>query len=109
MKGLVLSCALALGLAGCASAVNTAVSDINSLTGALSSPAATQAAANLKAGAKALACDVSGASALADQIAAAVKAGTAVIRDASSVYVVSSDVCAALGGAPIGPAIVGQS
>jgi PBP1b-binding outer membrane lipoprotein LpoB len=91
-----------LALSGC----SQVVSDINSVTGALSSPQATQAAANLKAGATALICDVGSVADLTAAIEAQVKAGKAAIRDSENVYVIAGSVCSTLGGTVVGPVIV---
>jgi hypothetical protein len=112
---LALECCLALGLAGCAGPAGTSatsgattstgaspvsglVSGINSVTAALSSPAANQAAANLKVGATAFVCAVGSVSGIATQLNTQLKAGSALIRDSTDVYVVSSTLCTALGG-----------
>lgn len=89
-------------LCGCAQVA----SGINQVNGALTSPAANQAVANLKAGAQAIVCSIANISAVATQINADVKAGSAVIKDTQTVYVVSSDVCKALGGTVTGTAVV---
>jgi hypothetical protein len=109
MNKLIIAMPLVLGLAGCANGVNAIATDINTLTGALSSPAATQAAANLKAGAQAVLCDISSAANVGVQLAQAVSAKQAIIKDAQTVYVVSSTLCAALGGNTIGTAVVPTS
>jgi hypothetical protein len=96
--------AAAFGLAGCA-AVD---SQITQLATTLSSPAATQAAANLKAGAQAIACDFSAVANATAQIADAVEAG-GVKRDAQTALVVSNIVCTSLGGTPMGTVIVPAS
>lgn len=98
--------AIALSLSGCAGAITTATNDINALTGALSSPQATQAAANLKAGMTALLCDVGDVAALASAIETQVKAGKAAIKDTQTLYVISGDTCLTLGGQVIGPTTV---
>lgn len=99
----ILSTVLILGLAGC----SQVVSGINSVTGALTSPAANKAAANLKTGTTALVCFVGGVSALTNNIASQVNAGAALIKDSTEVYVISSNICAALGGTVTGTSIVG--
>jgi len=107
-----LPASLALALASvtlCGCNTTSAVKAINSLTGALSSPAASTAASNLRAGATALICDVGDVSLLTNQIATQIGAGHALIKDSQNVYVVSSTVCAALGGAVVGPEIVPAS
>jgi Ca2+/Na+ antiporter len=91
----------ALALSGC-----NAVDNINSVTGALSSPQATQAAANLKAGAQAIVCAVNGASAAYNQIAIAIKEGKAAINDANNILTVTTVLCKSLGGVPSGVATV---
>jgi hypothetical protein len=93
-----------VALSGCNT--TSAVNAINSVTGALSSPAASTAANNLKVGATALICDVGDASALTNQIATQIGAGRALIKDSENVYVISSTVCAALGGAVVGQGLV---
>jgi hypothetical protein len=84
MKILALAAALAASvfLAGCAqlgqdfaAGAASVATGVNAVAGALSSPAATQAAANLKAGSQAIVCDFSAVANAADQIALAVKAG----------------------------------
>lgn len=92
---------LAIGLSGCVIS-----DDINSITASLSTPAATQAAANLKAGATALLCTISNVSAVAQGLNAQVKAGTVMVRDTNTVYIVSSTLCASLGGTVTGSATV---
>jgi hypothetical protein len=106
MKRLALIAALGLGfgLAGCAQLTP----DINDVTAALSSPAANQAAANLTAGAQAIACDFSAVANATEQIAAAVKAG-GLQRDAQTALVVSNIACTALGGTPLGTVTVPSS
>ena len=94
--------ACTLVLSGCAQITG----DINTVAAALGSPQATQAIANLKAGATAIACDTSNISNLLAGIAKAVGGashGTVVFtRDAESVYVASSTLCAAGGGIAAG-------
>jgi hypothetical protein len=105
MKNLLLASVFALSLSGCANGIPTVVNDINAVTAALSSPAATQATANLKAGSQAIACAVGDISQLVGNVAVAVGGsgpGNAVlIRDAASVYVASATVCTTLGGSVI--------
>jgi hypothetical protein len=103
----------AFALAGCAqigadfaAGAKSVSTGINEVSGALSSPAATQAAANLQAGATAIACDVSSASAVWTKINAAVKAGQAITRDAQTVYAVSAILCQSFGGTARGPETV---
>ena len=99
----------ALTLGGCA----TIVADINATSAALSSPQTTAAIANLKAGAVAIACDTSSISSLLAGIAKAVGGtshGNVVFtRDAESVYVASSALCAAGGGLVAGPETIPTS
>jgi len=119
MKKLALLAALLLAasaLAGCAQlgkdfvvGAASVASGVNAVSGALSSPAATQAAANLKAGAAAIACDVSSASTVWTQINAAIAAGKAITRDAQTIYAVSSILCTSLGGTVLGPEVVPAS
>lgn len=92
----------ALALSGCAQLT----ADINNTRDWLSSPATTQAAANLKAGAQAIVCDVSSLAALDQKINAAIDAGQAIDRDVNTIYTVSSILCTSLGGTPVGTAIV---
>lgn len=92
--------ALAIALAGCSS-VTTAVNDINAFTGALSSPSANQAAANLKAGAEALVCQVADVSALAGEIEKQGLGSKVLVKDTTDLYTASSAVCAALGGSAL--------
>lgn len=98
MKKILFAAALALGLSGC----STLIADFNATSAALSSPQTTAAIANLKAGAVAIACDTSSISSLLAGIAKAVGGsshGNVVFtRDAESVYVASSALCAAGGG-----------
>lgn len=96
-----LVCAL-FPLAGCASISN----GINSVTASLSSPNATQAAANLKAGAMAFVCAVNSVSAIASEVAVQVDAGKVAVRDTHTVFVVSGTLCKALGGVVTGTAVV---
>jgi hypothetical protein len=98
----VLASALALsGCAGFTNAANSVAAGINTVSAAASSPAATQAVSNLKAGAQAILCDVGNVSAVATQVLTAVKAGKALIADTQTVYAASSIVCASLGGSVI--------
>ncbi|HEY1453763.1 MAG TPA: hypothetical protein VGF57_09910 [Roseiarcus sp.] len=87
-------------LAGCSSTTGL-VSGINAVAGALSSPTATQAAANLQAGAKAIVCDVSGVASLAQSIEKQGVGSKVMAKDTSDVYAASSAVCAALGGSAV--------
>ncbi len=109
MKNLAVVSALAFSLAGC-NGVTTLTNDINAVTGALSSPAANQAAANLRAGAQAIACSVANVAALVKQIESGVqipsKYAVAIVRDTNTVYVVSTDACAFFGGQSLGPEVV---
>lgn len=100
-----------LGAPGCASqcSVTDVACNLNADAGALSSPAANQAVANIKAGAKAIVCAVPSVAQIADQIAQQTKAGQVAIKDAQTVYAVSSTVCAALGGTSTGTATVPAS
>jgi len=101
--------AAAIALSGCANVIDAATDDINKVAAALSSPAATQAAANLKARSQAIACDFSAVANAADQIALAVAAGKAVQKDAQTALVVSDIVCKSLGGTPMGTVAVPAS
>jgi hypothetical protein len=101
--------AAAIALSGCANVIDAATDDIDKVAAALSSPAATQAVANLKAGSQAIACDFSAVANAADQIALAVAAGKAVQKDAQTALVVSDIVCTALGGRPMGTVAVPAS
>ena len=96
--------AIAFALAGC----NSAVSNINAVTGALTSPQAQQAVANLKAGSQDFICVVNGLAAAYDQIAVAVDEGKAAIKDANNIYTVSSVLCKSLGGTVTGTGVVGS-
>lgn len=102
IKLLSLCAVMATPLAGC----NSVTNDINSVTGALSSPQATQAAANLKAGSQAIVCAVNGAAAAYDQIAIAIKEGKAAVNDANNILTVTKTLCTALGGVPSGTVTV---
>lgn len=100
---------LALALSGCSSLSsgianfgNSVAGAINNVSTAASSPAATQAAANLKAGMTALVCYVGDVSALTNQIATQIGAGHALIMDSANVYVISANTCTALGGSVVG-------
>ena len=97
--------ALAIAMAGCSS-ITTAVNDINALAGALSSPSATQAALNLKAGAEALVCQVADVSALAGQIEKQGLGSTVLVKDTTDLYVLSAPVCTALGGSVMSGTVV---
>ena len=99
---------LASGCAAVATATKDAASDIDLMATTLSSPAVTQAVNNLQKGAKAISCDISGLAALTEKITIALRAGTAKVQDAATLYTVSSDVCAALGGAPGASVVVAQ-
>jgi uncharacterized protein YceK len=98
MKKILLVAALALGLSGC----STLIADFNAATTALSSPQTTQAIANLKAGAVAIACDTASISnllaSIAKQVGGTSHGNVVFTRDAESVYVASSTLCTAGGG-----------
>jgi hypothetical protein len=94
--------ALAASLGGC----NSIASGINSITGALSSPQAAQAVANLKAGNQALLCALADVTAVAAVLDQQIKAGAALYKDSSDAYVVSGTICLALGGQVIGSVTV---
>ena len=94
--------ASALALSGC----NTVVSDINKVTGALTSPQAQQAVANLKSGSQAFICAVNGVAVVYANVATAIGEGKAAIHDANTILVISSALCASLGGSVTGTAVV---
>ena len=106
VASIVLAGAFALALCSCAQVV----SDINSLTGALSSPAANQAAANLKAGAAAVACTVASVDQVVQEVENDVgvpsKYAAVIKRDTKTVYVVSEAACAYFGGTYAGTVTV---
>ena len=104
MTKIIIIITVAFALSGC----NSAVSNINAVTGALTSPQAQQAVANLKAGSQATICVVSGLAAAYDQIAVAVDEGKAAIKDANNIYTVSSVLCKSLGGTVTGTGVVGS-
>ena len=81
-------------LAGCAEVT----SGINSVTAALSTPAATQAAANIKSVTLSFTCTVANVSAVESQIASLVSTSQAAIKDSQTVCLASSALCDALGG-----------
>jgi hypothetical protein len=102
---------ITLALSGCSATQittdATAISGgINAIATAASSPGATQAAANLKAGAVALLCGVNDVAAIASQVEAQISAGNALIKDTQDIYVASSTICGALGGSVISPSVV---
>ena len=101
----IVSLALAAALAGCSSTGSSVVNAVNSVTGALSSPSANQAAANLKAGALAIVCHVADVSAIAGQIEQQGLGSKVLAKDTTDVYAASSAVCAALGGSAV-PGVV---
>lgn len=76
--------------------------DVNAITGALSSPAANQAAANIRIGATAFVCAVSSISNLTNQISTEIGAGHALIKNSGNVYVISKAICGALQGVVTG-------
>ncbi len=101
----IVALALAASLAGCAQVT----SGINSLTAALGSPNATQAAANLRAGAIAFVCNISSIAKLAAVVETGIaqgnvatidpKSGLAQVYDiTNTVIVTSTAVCGALQG-----------
>ena len=101
----VLAIALAMSVSGCAQVT----SGINSLTSALASPNATQAAANLRAGAVALVCNISSIAKLAAVVETGIaqgdvakidpKSGLAQVYDVTNTVIVTSEaVCDALQG-----------
>jgi len=102
LASIVLAGAFALALGAC----SQVVSGINDVTAALSSPAANQAAANLKAGAAAVACTVADVDTVAQQIELNVTVpkayAVAIKRDTNSIWVVSNAACAFFGGTSIG-------
>jgi hypothetical protein len=93
---------LAIGAAAPSSCADRATSGINEISGALTSPQATQAFANLKAGAVAIACDTANISGLvasiAKQVGGTSHGNVVFTRDATSVYVAASTLCTAGGG-----------
>ena len=100
-KAITIAAALAasVALAGC----SQVVSDINAVTGALSSKQATQAAQNVQAFTTGFICGVGSLSGLASNIESALasqmKVGNAMVTmDTGIVYVVSTSVCLAVGG-----------
>ena len=103
-KHIIIIITVAFALSGC----NSAVSNINAVTGALTSPQAQQAVANIKAGSQAFVCVVNGLAAAYDQIAVAVDEGKAAIKDANNIYTVSSVLCKSLGGTVTGTGVVGS-
>ena len=98
MRYVALAGAMALALSGCA--------EFDRLTATLASPQTTQAIANVQAGARALICALSTASAVAGQVESAVAAGQAVIGTTGKIYVASAIVCTSLGGVIAGSGIV---
>ena len=98
MRKIALAGVMALVLSGCA--------EFDRLAATLASPQTTQAVANLQAGARALVCALSNASAVAAQVEQAIDAGQAVVGTTGKVYVASAIVCASLGGTVAGTAIV---
>ena len=100
-----LGCTLMVSVAGCAQVT----AGINSVTGALSSPAADQAAHNLEVGAMAFVCNVSSIAKLASLVETGIANGNIATIDPKSslaatyditntVIVVSEDVCTSLQG-----------
>ena len=96
-RSLILILLAMMTLSGCAQIAN----GINQINAALTSPAANQAVANLKAGSQALLCGVANVSAVAGSVEAAVRSGQAIVRDTQDIYVVSGTLCYALGGSII--------
>ena len=96
-RSLILILLAMMTLSGCAQIAN----GINQVNGALTSPAANQAIANLKVGSQALLCALANASAIAGPLETAVNSGQAAVKDTQDVYVVSATLCAALGGSVI--------
>jgi uncharacterized protein YceK len=103
--GVTLGLLAGLALSGCSSVV----SGINSVTGALSSPAANQAAANLTAGAIALVCNIQSIASLATVVETGIANGSIATINPNSglaqtyditntVLTVSSAVCTSLKG-----------
>ena len=97
-KLLVLSAFGALALGGCA--------QFDSIVATLSSPATTQAIANLKSGATVLICAVADSAAVAAKVESAVNAGNALQATNGKVLVASATVCDALGGAVTAKTVV---
>ena len=93
---------LGIGAAAPSTCADQVTSDINSISGALTSPQTTQALANLKAGAVAIACDTASISnlvaSIAKQVGGTSHGNVVFTRDAESVYVASSTLCTAGGG-----------
>jgi len=87
------SLVVGIALSGC-----SVTSGINSITGALTSPAANQAVANLKAGSQAVLCTIAGLANETNAVATAVNAKQAIIVDSQTAYVISGSLCTALGG-----------
>ena len=77
MNKLLIALALAASLAGCAQIA----SGINAVNGALTSPAANQAVANLKSGSQAILCAVANTAAVAGALEQAVNSGQAIVKD----------------------------
>ena len=97
-KKLTLAAACALALSGC----NTAgvVSDINAVSGALTSPQSQQALANLKAGSTAIICGVASVAQLGSKLSIPGHNGQVLIADAQTLYTDTAATCAFLGGTP---------
>ena len=85
-----------IALAGCAKII----ADVNSTTAALSSPQATQAAANVKAVTLGITCAVASTSSLLQQIQqlGGGKNNAIAVRDEQTVCVAAAATCNALGG-----------
>ena len=90
---------MVLGLGGC-----TVANDINSVTASLSSPAANQAAQNIRTLATAVVCDVSSAAVVYNEVLVEVQAGKAAIRNGNTIYAVSTTICDALNAPVLGKA-----
>jgi len=98
--------ALGLALAGCAQingAIESAANAVNSTAATINSAPVQQAVASLTAATATLACVFADGASLAGAVAASedngtVKSAQIVERDATSVYVASSAVCADMGG-----------
>jgi hypothetical protein len=88
---------LILNLGGCAA--------VKSVEANLGSPTATQAIANLKAGATVAICDIAAGSALAGQIETAINAGQSTQGTNLKVLTVSTSVCTALQGTSSGTTV----
>jgi hypothetical protein len=94
---------VALSLAGCAAGINTTIADINALSAALTTPAAAQAIANLKALGQGVVCGVGPLVSLTGTIASYVKA-TATVQGAQIALMTTNAACLAAGGTVVATA-----